>query len=269
MKRFILLFSIFILEFCIADELKFGVISPINNDLMKQKLTPFMKELEKVTGDRVVFKTGYDYADTIRNFANGNYDIGLVSPSSYIAAMNQNPKSLEILAGIKNSHRLPFRSVIVTRKDSYLKNILDLKGKKFAFGTPNCTLSYYVPRYMLQEAGVFDKLSSYQFLNKQDKVAKLVIIGKYDAGSMRQSVANKYAKYLKVIDTSEEMPGFMIVARKTLDKKLKIKIKKFLLNMKDISSLKKIEKAAQGFEKRYDSQYGRLRKMMNDCSRFQ
>ena len=45
-----------------------------------------MKEIEKACGKKLVFKTGYDYSDTINKFADGTFDIGIIGPAPYIKA---------------------------------------------------------------------------------------------------------------------------------------------------------------------------------------
>lgn len=227
-----------------------------------------MKKIEKATNAKLIFQTGYDYTDMINKFADGTFDIGLIGPAPYVKVQNINPNALVILVGIKNSKNNPFRSVIVSKKGSKFIKYSDLKNTKFAFGSPNSTLSYYVPRYMLENSNTMKKIKRYNFLGRHDKVAQYVIMGKFAAGAIKQSIANKYSKYLQVIATSEAMPGFMIVANKKLDKKLMLKIKNLLLNLKDISALKKIKKTAIGFEKREDSQYNKLREIMKEVETY-
>ncbi len=248
----------------IADEdtLIFGAIATIEPHLMEKKLTPLMHKIEKATGKKVVFQTGYDYDDTINKFANATFDIGYIGPIPYIKAVLKNPKGLRILAGIKNSQKKPFRSVIISKKDSRFKTLQDLKDSRFAFGSPNSTLSYYVPKYMLYKADMLNQLRTYHFLGRHDKVAQYVIMGKYDAGALKQSVATKYAKYIQVIATSKAYPGFMIVANSSMDKELVEKIRAVLFNPKNATILKSVKKSAIGFEKRKDSDYNELRKIM-------
>ena len=227
-----------------------------------------MKEIEKTIDKELVFQTGYDYSDTINKFADGTFDIGLIGPAPYIKVENINPDALVILAGIKNSKQDPFRSVIVSKKGSKFINYSDLKNTKFAFGSPNSTLSYYVPRYMLESSNTMKYIKRYDFLGRHDKVAQYVIMGKFAAGAIKQSVANKYSKYLQVIATSDAMPGFIIVANKKLNKNLILKIKNLLLNFKNVSALKKIKKTAMGFEIREDKDYDKLRKIMREVETY-
>ena len=229
---------------------------------MQKKLTPLMKEIEKTTHKRVVFQTGYNYADTINKFADGTFDIGYIGPVPYIKVKNQNKDALVLLAGIKNSKKSPFRSVIISKKGSKYLKYKDLKNTNFAFGSPNSTLSYYVPKYMLEKEKIDKDINRYYFMGRHDKVAQYVIMGRYAAGAVKQSVATKYAKYLQVIATSEPFVGFAIIANKKLDPKILKKLQHLFQNFHNIAALKKIKKSAIGFEERKDSQYNKLREIM-------
>jgi len=268
MKVLILTLILLISHLLASDKLIFGAISTVEPKLMEKKLTPLMKKIQKTTGKKVVFQTGYDYTDTINKFTDGTFDIGYIGPVPYVKAQNINPNALVILAGIKNSKNSPFRSVIFSKKGSKYLSYKDLKNTSFAFGSPNSTLSYYIPRYMLNQSGTMKEIKKYHFLGRHDRVAQYVIIGKFAAGAIKQSIANKYAKYIQVIDTSEAINGFMIVANKKLDKKTRLKIKKMLLNLRDISVLRKIKKTAIGFEKREDKDYDKLRKIMKNIETY-
>ena len=144
MKLLFLTIIVFNVYNLTADVLTFGVISPVNPQIVKQQVTPLMQKISEITKQDVVFKTGYDYADTIKKFADGTFDIGLIGPAPYVKAQKINPDALEILAGIKNSDLSPFRSVIISKKGSQFLHYKDLKNQKFAFGSPNSTLSFFV-----------------------------------------------------------------------------------------------------------------------------
>ncbi|MCD6433923.1 MAG: phosphate/phosphite/phosphonate ABC transporter substrate-binding protein [Sulfurimonas sp.] len=268
MKAILFILILVISQLTASQNLVFGTISTIDPILMETKLTPLIKEIEKVTRTNIKFQTGYDYASTIDKFADGTFDIGFIGPAPYIHAKNINPEALKIVAGIKNSKKHPYRSVIVSKKGSKFLKYSDLKDKKFAFGSPESTLSYYVPKAMLINSNTLKELKYYDFLGRHDRVAQYVIMGKYSAGAVKQSIANKYSKYLQTIATSQSMPGFMIVANSKLDKNLILKIKNMLLNLKDKKIIQKIKKSAVGFEEREDSEYDKLRVIMDSVDSY-
>ncbi|MBU1993971.1 phosphate/phosphite/phosphonate ABC transporter substrate-binding protein [bacterium] len=233
---------------------------------MHKNLQPLLVYLENVTGKTIEFQTGYDYKDTINKFADGTFDFGYIGPSPYILAKEINPHALKILAGIKNKEGEYFQSVIVSKKGSSLVKLSDLKNRSFAFGSPNSTLSYYIPMDMLLQNGVLKELKRYDFLGRHDKVAQYVIMGKYDAGAIKHSVADEYSRYLQVIEKSKPFADFMIVANTAMDKDLTKKIQNALLELKDPDILRSMKSSAIGFELRQESDYDELKRIMQNVS---
>ena len=257
----VLIFSLIILlsQVVASDKLVFGAISTIEPELMKKKLFPIMNYLEKATGKKIEFQTGYNYTDTINKFADGTFDIGYIGPAPYIKTKTINPDSINIIAGLKDKEKEPFQSVIISKKGSSILKLSDIKNHRFAFGSPESTLSYFVPMDMLIKVNVIKSIERYDFLGRHDKVAQYVIMGKYDAGAVKKSVADKYSKYLQIIAKSKPLADFMIVANSSLDKQLAKQIKDSLLSLKDTKILHSLKKSAIGFEERKDSNYDDLR----------
>ncbi|WP_294965579.1 phosphate/phosphite/phosphonate ABC transporter substrate-binding protein, partial [Sulfurimonas sp.] len=262
MKLITCIFIILALNLGASEKLIFGAISTIEPKLMKEKLLPIIKYLEESTGREIEFQTGYNYVDTINKFANGTFDFGYIGPSPYIKTKIINKDAINIILGLKNSNNNPFKSVLTSKKDSSIEGLKDIKNHSFAFGSPESTLSYFVPMDMLIRANVIKKIKKYDFLGRHDKVAQYVIMGRYDAGAVKQSIAQKYSKYLQVIAKSNSLPDFLIVSGSSLDKKLVKKIKNALLNLKDKKILGSLKKSAIGFEERKNSDYDELRGIM-------
>ena len=268
MKVIILTLILLLTQVMASDRLVFGAISTIEPDLMKKKLLPIMNYLEKATGKKIEFQTGYNYSDTINKFANGTFDIGFIGPAPYVKTKNINPNSINIIAGLKNTKNKPFQSVLISKKGSSITKLSDINNHRFAFGSPQSTLSYFVPMDMLIRAKVVKKLQRYDFLGRHDKVAQYVIMGKYDVGAVKKSVADKYSKYIQIIAKSEPLSDFMVVAHSSLDKDMVIKIKDALFNLKDPKVLSLLKKSIIGFEERKDSDYDDLRKIMSNVKEY-
>jgi phosphonate transport system substrate-binding protein len=245
----------------LGDVLHFGVIATMDVNIMKEKMQPLIAYLEKETGHTIVFSSGRNYNDTIEKFVDGSYDIGYIGPAPYVLATQKTDK-LQILAGLESNHSPYFHSAIVVKKNSDIRSLTQLQNKDFAFGSRHSTLSYYLPMSMLIEANMHDKLKHIHFLGRHDRVAEYVIMGRYDAGSVKESVAAKYAKYLDVIAKSEPIYDFCIVANTGMNAELRQKITQSLLKLKEKTILSAIKESATGFTKRLDSDYDNLRYIM-------
>ena len=156
-----------------------------------------------------------------------------------------------------------FRGVLVVAKDSKIKSIKELKGKRFAFGDPNSTLSHYVPHYMLIKNGIFLKdLEKYAFTDKHDNVARGVLKGAFDAGGLKPAVANEYLrKGLRILAISDWIPEHLFAASKDLDAATRTKLMNALLNI-DANILKSIKPEISGIEAVRDKDYDGLRNII-------
>lgn len=246
-------------------EIRLGLISVENNELMIQKLQPFVNYLEKTLEKKVTIKTGYDYANSIEQITKGDVDISYLGPVPYVKAKMMNP-DIRIIASLDNCLKDSFQSVIVVKKDSPIKKLSDLKNKKFAFGSPNSTLSYYVPRYMLAKENILGSLKRYDFLGRHDRVAQYIIMGKYDAGAIKTSVAQEYKEYLDIIAHSPSYEDFAIVASSQMDATLFKKIQNALLSIDNPVILNAFKKGLCGFKKSDDANYDEIRQIMHNVN---
>jgi phosphonate transport system substrate-binding protein len=246
------------------EPLHFGAITTVKPEIVKRRFEPLLEYLSEKLGRKIIFETGRNYDDTIEKFTDGTFDFGYIGPSPYIIACRRKPGSLKIVAGIVNGEeRSPyFRSAIVTSKTSDIEKLSDLNGRRFAFGSPRSTLSFYMPWHILSRNGILKSLSGYDFLGRHDIVAKNVIMGIYDAGGIKMSVARKYSKYLKTIAKSEPVTDFAIVAHSSLDEETVRMLRSILYSLDDPKILRPIKSSLSGFAPRKDSDYDNLRRIM-------
>ena len=260
MKHILLL--IFISIALYSQTLSFGAISTVDKEIMKKKLSPLINYISKTISKDLKFETGFDYSDTIEKFRDGTYDFGFIGPSPYVIATQNIDKHIKIIVGLNNKCNGNFHSVIIVKKGSNILKLPDLKGKNFAFGSPQSTLSYFMPMSLLQKNGVDKQLANFVFLGKHDRVAKYVIMGKYDAGAIKLSVAKKYSKYINIIKKTEHVPDFVIVASSKTPDYIVKKVRKALLMPEAQKLARFIKSSATGFKKRTHSEYKELEKIM-------
>ena len=242
---------------------RFGAITTVDSKILKNRFQPLLDYLSKETGERFIFDTGKDYDETIEKFINGYFDLGYIGPSPYVIAKRIAKDRIKIIAGVETNFTPYFRAVIFTRRDSNLNSIADLKGKEFAFGSYRSTLSFYLPYYMLLQSGVIGSLAGFDFLGRHDVVVKNVIMGKYDAGGVKISVAQKYKRFIKILAESEPVTDFAIVVNSSMDPKLVKKIQEALFKLKDTKILNSIKPNMTGFGVRSDKDYNRVREIMD------
>ena len=216
-KRLRLVLAIALLgfiRFAVAqDALVLGVHPYQSPSKLILAYTPLAEYLSEQLKTPIELRISRDYQAHIDLIGKDELDIAYMGPSSYVVMVDQyGPKPLLARQAINGNPK--FQGVIIIRASSSLESLGQLKGKRFAFGDPESTMSHMVPRYMLWKAGVnVDVLQEYRFLGSHDNVALAVLSGDFDAGAVKEEVYEKYAsKGLKVLATTPPLSEHLFVA---------------------------------------------------------
>jgi len=147
-------------------------------------------------------------------------------------------------AALKDTMQSFYKAEFLTKADSGIKTLQDLKGKTFCFVEPNSTSGYIVPNIILKAAGLNPEKDFKAVVNAggHDKVAIAVYKGDCDAGvtfvDTRTDQSYKlYETYkdigtvLKVFYLSERIPNDGVQYIKQLDPKVQAVITEGLLAM--------------------------------------
>ncbi len=113
---------------------------------------PLFAALSKMTGLEFDLKVGQSYAMAIQAMVNKHVDLAWFGPVSYLQTKKRG--AAELLAiSVKKGNSVYYSGIFVAR-DSDMKNISDLKGKKVAFGDTSSTSSFVYPMAKLIESGI-------------------------------------------------------------------------------------------------------------------
>lgn len=166
-----------------ARDLKFGFTPVLGDAEMRAEFDPLMTYLSDAIGQKVVLYIAKDYGDLRTQMEAGSVDIGSFSPFAYVDAARG--RKIKIIAQSMQDGSPTYRGIIVARKDSGLKAVADLQGKRFAFVDPKSASGYVYPRAMLIEKGI--KPESYFketiFAGDHNKVIAAVLDARVDAGA--------------------------------------------------------------------------------------
>lgn len=166
----------------------------------------------------------FDSADELYEaFRSGNVEAALLGPVYYVRAHS------ELGAYPIVSEGASYHSVIVVRKESPIRKLEELKGKRFALGYKDSTSSHYYPLLMLSKARLKESdLAAADFVGSHGKVVEAVLGGKYDAGGLIESEYER-SHGLRVLARSDAIPGVPVAVRKELDPRVADDLKaKFL-----------------------------------------
>lgn len=196
-----------------AEPLKLGIHPYLPASELVDRFTPLARYLEERLDRPVEITIASTYEAHVERIANDEVSIAFLGPVSYVNLVEDHgaPPALAVL---EIAGRTRFHGVIVTREASGLRTLADLPGTRFAFGDPYSTMGYVVPRHVMQQHGVrLQDLGGHDFLNSHDNVALGVLIGRYDAGAVKDETFDKYRpRGLRALAVTPETPEHIFVA---------------------------------------------------------
>jgi phosphonate transport system substrate-binding protein len=172
-----------------------------------------------------------------------------------------------LLARIEINGKPSVGAYIVTRADSPLRKLADLRGQRFAFGDANSTMGAVVARHVLRRAGVgLEDLGGYQYLGSHRNVALAVLSGDYDAGAVKKEVYDDVrARGLRVLVKLPEVSEHLFVTRSDLPAGEIAALRQALLGLKDVAGgagiLQAIDREMTAMVPVRDADYDSLREL--------
>jgi phosphonate transport system substrate-binding protein len=182
-------------------ELRISAIPDENPQEMLRIYAPFADYLTKEIGIPVKFTPVVDYAATVEGLAANRLEMVWYGGLTSVQAAKQAKGARRVIMRKEDAE---FKSHFITRKDTGIKDLKDLKGKTFAFGSVSSTSGHLMPRYFLIKGGVNPEkdFSKFSFSGAHDATAAWVESGQVDAGALNFLVWDKLVETKKV-DTSK------------------------------------------------------------------
>jgi phosphonate transport system substrate-binding protein len=224
-----------------GDELQVLRISAIPDEApteLLRKFEPLQKYLEHQLDLPVKFTPVIDYAASVEALAAGKVDMVWYGGFTHVQARRRtNGKAYAV---VMRESDLSFRSQFITRVDSGINSLADLKGRTFAFGSVSSTSGHLMPRYFLQQAGLKPEadFKHFSFSGAHDATAKWVETGKVDAGALNGAVWDQLVREgkvdtskVKVFWTTPPYVDYNWTVRGGLDRRLISRIARAFLNL--------------------------------------
>ena len=182
-----LVVAIFIFLFCsnliLADEknsntFSFGVVPQQEAKKIRRIWLPLIKRLSRETGLNIELQSARDIGAFQSKMLAGQYDIAYSNPLLYIIANS----SIGYRAIAKEKNK-KLQGILVVRKDSGIKSIRDLAGKKLVFPQHAFAATVLTQSYLNRQGIRYDA----SFVFSHDAAYKFTSLGKYAAagGVMR------------------------------------------------------------------------------------
>ncbi len=261
---FLLFIAVFVSsQNAIAENINLGSVAMDVPAEMVKRLTPLAKYLSKQTGLKVEFRASPNLGSAVDELGNNTTQIAYFTPAAYLEAHEK--YGAKLLVNPLNKGKGTFTLMIVVATNSPIQTVNDLHGKKFAFGDKKAVLQPAV----VENAGIkLEEFASYAYLNHYDNIAKAIINGDFDAGILKDTIAEKFSSQgIRIIHTSPPLPSYLFAVNKNLPAKTVAKLKKAMLALKDDSEehkaiLTALEKGYNGFEASSDKDFNGIRKLL-------
>ncbi len=192
--------------------------------------TEFMEYLAKKTGKKVKWYGAESYAAQVEAMRSGRLHIAGISTGPTCFGVNlAGYVPFAIMSGPKG---YGYKLQVITHKDSDIKKMPDLKGKKVAHVTPSSNSGNQAPRALFKDLGVIpDKDYEVIYSGKHDNSILGVANKDYDAAPVASSVLDRMAEKgvvnrddLRIIWESDPFPttsyGYVYNLKPDLAKKI-------------------------------------------------
>ena len=233
-----------------------------------KKFTPLADYLSKKCNKTIRVNVSKSYKSHIERVGEERMDLAYLGPASFVKVISKYGEK-NLLARLEVNGSPIYHGMIVTGEDSHIKSLNDLKGKSFAFGDPNSTMSHLVPRYMLLEAGVsIDDFKKVNFLGSHNNVALGVLGGYYDAGGLKEGVYFKYQERgLKLLAESPPISEHVFVVRKDMPQSCIDILRQAMFELKDPAILTPIKSSVTGLVPVKEEDYNYLISVLKELDK--
>lgn len=254
--------------------LTFGTYAADKPTETVRKYRPFLTfladRMSERLGEKVTIKLtiAKEYAEGIRQLAEGEVDFARFGPASYVTVKELNPQ-ISIVAMESKKGQKRFKGVIVVHRDSPIQSLEELAGLTFAFGDELSTIGRYLAQAELLDAGVSgEDLRSFAYLGRHDLVGEAVGAGKFAAGALKESTFKKLvAKGVPIrVLTSFDNVTKPWLASADLDPEILEAMREVMLASQNEEIVRRVSK--NGFLASEDSDYDLIRNAIEQSRSF-
>ncbi|MBF0545660.1 MAG: phosphate/phosphite/phosphonate ABC transporter substrate-binding protein [Candidatus Riflebacteria bacterium] len=185
----------------------------------------------------VCIVVGKDYEGVMNALARGTIDFAWLGPMAYVIGSEKIP--MIPLAQANRRTGASYCGVFITRTDSKILGIEDIKNKVIGFVDPESASGYLYPLYFLYNSKINPQkyCRKVEFLKKHDAVLDAVLTRKIDVGVCLEDtlIAIKDKKILDqilVLGKTSQVPSDVMACRADCDPALREKFQNALLKIK-------------------------------------
>ena len=137
-----------------VKELRIGLLGGENTSTHLARYDGFQHLLQEKFGVPITLYPAADYAGVMQAMAAGQLDLAEFGPSSFAGAWLDCKCIDPIVVPQEKDGSIFYISVMITRKDSGITSLEQMKGHSLAWADPNSTSGYLIPSASLKAAGI-------------------------------------------------------------------------------------------------------------------
>lgn len=187
--------------------LKIGVAEGKGKQTAADSFAPFLKQMNtspKYAFEMVVFEDGEKQYEALRR---GVVDLAFLGPAPYVKAHHEF-KAVPVAAEAGE-----LRSLLVVSKSSPIRSVEALRGKTLALGYEGSTTTHLLPMLLLSKHHLKSEDMRLTFVGDQTKkIVDAILDGTAVAGGISETLYAAHKDELRVLETSEPLPGALMVA---------------------------------------------------------
>ena len=212
---------------------------------------PLSRHLEQKLGMPVSLEMSPDFDTFLSNLKQRRYDLVHLNPFDYISAHDD--LAYDALVQNEEFGEEEIKGAIYVRKDAGIRQLIELKGKKILFGGgPRAMMSYIVPTYLLQQAGLTKQDYQEVYAVNPPNAVLATYLRRADAGGAGEVVrrlpvvtSKIDVNQLEVIAVSRPLPHLPWAVKQEMPAELKQRLQTLLVNLKQSEEGRKILKQAR------------------------
>ena len=178
--------------------LRLGIVPTIGSEAVRERYEPMADFFSSLLGVQVTLVVGDSYSDLVDRFVNGEADLAILPPLSFLAAQDRLPSLQPVVS--KVAYGTPsYSAFLVVRADDPIQEISRLRGRRVGFVHRQSTSGFLFPYVALLDAGLDPRndFSEVLFLGSHPEAVAALANGRVDVIGTSSGVQDSLAHALR------------------------------------------------------------------------
>ncbi len=251
--------------------LTFGIFPRWNAQITVRDFTPLAILLGQDLGRPVRIETDKDFDSFMNRVYARKFDIVHLNQLQYVQAHQK--AGYRAIAKMCDKASCTIKAVIVTRRDTGISTVADLRGKIIAFADPGAMVSHILAKSVLREQGLKTAHYTTIFARNPPNALLAVYNAEADAAGVGESVLQREEikqlidlNQLRILAQSRPIPHLPIAVNSDLDRTIAQRVQQILTGLAKRPEGRRIlsQIGIDRFEAADDREYAVVRKLSRD-----